>query len=93
MGTWKEGFHRRSNGGDFGKSKLSGLGGFLPVYHAPRGQGFFLHWLTFHLWVRKRGFFLLRACLVKKKWIFRLWSMFLCLGEGVNLLKEDWFFA
>ena len=28
--------------GDFGKSKLSGLGGFLLVYHAPRGEGFFL---------------------------------------------------
>ena len=35
VGTWKEGFLRRSKMGDFGKLKLSGLGGFLPVYHAP----------------------------------------------------------
>ena len=31
-GTKKEGFHRRSKKGDFGRSKLSSLGGFLPVY-------------------------------------------------------------
>ena len=29
MGTKKEGFHRRFKGGDFGKSKFSGLGGVL----------------------------------------------------------------
>ena len=29
MGTKNEGFHRRSNGGDFGKSKFLGLGGVL----------------------------------------------------------------
>ena len=29
MGTKKEGFHQRSKGGDFGKSKFSGLGGVL----------------------------------------------------------------
>ena len=29
MGTKKKGFHRRSKGGDFGKSKFSGLGGVL----------------------------------------------------------------
>ena len=29
MGTKNEGFHRRSKGGDFGKSKFSGLGGVL----------------------------------------------------------------
>ena len=29
MGTKKEGFHRRSKGGDFWKSKFSGLGGVL----------------------------------------------------------------
>ena len=29
VGTKKEGFHRRSKGGDFGKSKFSGLGGVL----------------------------------------------------------------
>ena len=68
--------------GDFRKSKLSGLGGFLPVYHTLRGKGFFLPWLTFHLWAEKRGFFfLLRACLAKKNWIFGVCSMFLCLGE------------
>ena len=71
--------------GDFGKSKLSGLGGFLPMYHAPRGNGFFLPWLTFHLWAKKIGFFFcLRACLAKKNGVFRLSSMFLHLGEGVD---------
>ena len=29
MGTKKEGFHRRFIGGDFGKSKFSGLGDVL----------------------------------------------------------------
>ena len=29
MGTQKEGFHRRSEGGDLGKSKFLGLGKFL----------------------------------------------------------------
>ena len=29
MGTKKEGFHQRSKGGDFGKSKFLGLGGVL----------------------------------------------------------------
>ena len=29
MGTKKEGFHRRSKGGDFRKSNFSGLGGVL----------------------------------------------------------------
>ena len=41
--------------GDIGKSKLSGLGGFLPVYHAP-GKRFFLPWLTFHLWAGEIDF-------------------------------------
>ena len=27
------------------------------MYHAPRGKGFFLPWLTFHLWAKKIGFF------------------------------------
>ena len=27
------------------------------MYHAPRGKGFFLPWLTFHLWAGKKGFF------------------------------------
>ena len=57
MGTWKEGFRRRSKRGDFGKLNLLGLGGFLPVYHAPRGKRFFLPWLTFHFWAGKRWFF------------------------------------
>ena len=57
VGTWKEEFRRSSKRGDLWKLKLSGLGGFLPVYHAPRGKGFFLPWLTFHLWAGKRGFF------------------------------------
>ena len=68
MGTWKEGFHQRPKRGDFGKSKLSGLRRFLPAYHAPRGKGFFLPWLSFHLWASKIGvFFPLRAYLAKKK--------------------------
>ena len=28
------------------------------MYHALRGKGFFLPWLTFHFWPRKRGFFI-----------------------------------
>ena len=31
MGTKNEGFHGRSEGGDFGKSKFSGLGGVLEI--------------------------------------------------------------
>ena len=57
VSTKKEGFRRSSKKGDFGNSRLSGLGGFLPVYHAPRGKRFFLPWLTFHFWARKSGFF------------------------------------
>ena len=37
---------------------MLGLGGFLPMYHTPRGKGFFLPLLTFHLWTRERGFFI-----------------------------------
>ena len=62
------------------------------MYHTHRGKGFFLPWLTFHLCAEKIGF-RLRAYLEKKNWIFGLYSMFLCLSEGVNLLREDWFFA
>ena len=61
VGTWNEGFHRRSKREDFGKSKLSGLGGFRPVYPAPRGKRFFIPWFTFHFLAGK-----LRACLVNK---------------------------
>ena len=32
MGTKKEGFHRRSEGGYLGKSKFSGLGGVLETF-------------------------------------------------------------
>ena len=77
--------------GDFGKSKLSGLEGFLPVYHAPKGKGFFLPWLTFHLCAEKIEFFV-KGLFSEKNWIFGLCSMFLLLGEGVNLHREDWFF-
>ena len=31
VGTKNVGFHQRSKGGDFGKSRISGYGGFLPV--------------------------------------------------------------
>ena len=39
------------------KSQLSGLGGFLPMYHAPRGKGFFLPWLLSIFGPGKKGFF------------------------------------
>ena len=53
------------------------------MYHARRGKGFFLPWLTFHFWAEKRGFFfLLKACLAKKKkGTFGFCSMLICLGE------------
>ena len=60
------------------------------MYHPPRGKGFFLPWLTFHLWADKRGFFI-KGLFSKENWIFGLCLMFLHLGEGVNLLREDWF--
>ena len=42
------------------------------MYHAPISKGFFLPWLTFHLWAEKIRFFWLRACLVKKKLDFQV---------------------
>ena len=54
MSTRKEGFHQSSKRGDFGNSSLSSLRGFLPMYHAPKGKGFFLPSLTFHFWAEKR---------------------------------------
>ena len=69
------------------------------MYHAPRGKGFFLPWLTFHLWAGKKGFFV-KGLFGKEKLDFRVLfdvssprktSIFL--GEGVNFLKEYWFFA
>ena len=59
--------------GDFGKSKLSGLEGFLPVYHAPKGKGFFLPWLTFHLCAGKIEFFV-KGLFSEEKLDF--WAMF-----------------
>ena len=71
VGTGKEGFRRSSKRRDFGKSNLSGLGGFLPVYQASKGKRFFLPWLNFHLWAGKRGFFLVKGLFGKeKKWDF-----------------------
>ena len=72
MGTWKEGFRQISKREDFGKLKLSGLGGFLPVYYTPRSKGFFLPWLSFHLWVEKRGFFVKGLFGEEKKMDFRV---------------------
>ena len=43
------------------------------MYHAPRGKGFFLPLLTFHLWVGKRGFFV-KGLFGKEKLDF--WVMF-----------------
>ena len=69
------------------------------MYHAPRGQKFFLPWLTFHFWPKKRGFFV-KGLFSGEKLDFRV--MFdvssprktsVHLGKGVNLLREDWFFA
>ena len=69
------------------------------MYHALRGKRFFLPWLTFHLWVGKRGFFV-KGLFGEERRDF--WVMFdvsfprqtlVCLSEGVNLLREDWFFA
>ena len=57
VSTRKEGFRQSSKRGDFGNSRLLGLGGFLPVYHAPRDKGFFIPWLIFHFWARKSWFF------------------------------------
>ena len=86
--------------GYLGISKLSGLGGFLPLYHTPKGKGFFLSWLTFHLWAGKRGFFWLRACLMKKICIFQVLDYVssprrtsVSLGEGENLHTKDWCYA
>ena len=81
VGTLKEGFHQRSKRRDFGKSKLSGLGGFLPVYHAPISKGFFLPWLTFTFLGQEKTVFRLRACLAKKNWIFGFCKVFVRLGK------------
>ena len=62
------------------------------MYHASRSKGFFLTWLTFHLWAGKRGFFI-KGLFCIEKLEFWVISMFLHQGEGVNLLREDWFFA
>ena len=43
--------------GRFREIEVVGFGWLPPVYHAHRGKGFFLAWLTFHLWVEKIGFF------------------------------------
>ena len=51
------------------------------MYHAPRGKGFFLPSITFHLWAGKRGFFFKRLFGEEKNWFFGLCSMFLHLGE------------
>ena len=81
--------------GDFEKSKLSSLGGFLPVYHSPRGKGFFLSWLTLHFWAGKRGF-LVNGMFGEEKWDFQVLldvssprRTSVCLGGGVNLHTED----
>ena len=55
MSTRKERFRRSSKKGDFGNSRLSGLGGFLPMYHAPypcimHVTGYNLQWhLALHM--------------------------------------------
>ena len=42
------------------------------MYHAPRGKGFFLPWLTFLLWDKKRGFFLFKGLFGQEKWGFQV---------------------
>ena len=45
------------------------------MYHTPSGNGFFLPWLTFHLWAEKiRFFFSFKGLFGKEKWGF--WVMF-----------------
>ena len=43
-GCLKRGISPKIQEGLSRENKLSGLGGFLPMYHAPRGKGFFLPW-------------------------------------------------
>ena len=43
--------------GEISRNQFLGLGGFLPVYHTPKGKRFLLRWLTFYLWSWKIGFF------------------------------------
>ena len=93
VGTRKMGFRQRSKRGDFEKSKLSGLGGFLPSYHAPKGKGILPNLAYFPSLGRENRVFRLRAWLAKKNGVFGFYSMFLILGKGVNLPTEDWFFA
>ena len=42
------------------------------MYHAPRGNGFFLPWLTFHLWAKKIGFFSFKGLFGEEKWGFQV---------------------
>ena len=57
------------------------------MYHVPRGEGFFITWLTFHFWVGKN-------------YIFRVLHRFFSprrtsarLGGGENLHLEDCCYA
>ena len=68
------------------------------MYHACRGKGFFLPWLTFHFWAGKRGFFFVVKGLFskEKKRDFRVLldvdlprRASVRLGKGVNLPTED----
>ena len=59
------------------------------MYHAPKGKGFFLPWLTFHLWDGERGFSI-KELFGEEKLIFSgFYSMSLRLGEGVRLGEPE----
>ena len=56
-GYLEKGISLKIQEGRFREIEVVGFGWLSPVYHAPRDKGFFLAWLTFHLWVEKIGFF------------------------------------
>ena len=92
--TWKEEFCRRSKRGDFGKSKLSGLGGFLPMYHSPDVRNSSYLVLLSIFGPGKEGFSFKDLFGEEKLdfWVLldvSLHRRSVCLGEGVNLLRED----
>ena len=80
-GTYKEGFRRRSKKGDFGRSKLSGLGSLLSVCIHLRGREFFLLGLFSIFGPGKEGFLFKGLFSEEKLVFFGFCSMFLCLGE------------
>ena len=98
-GHLEKGISLKIQEGRFREIEVVGFRWLPTCYHAPRGKGFFLAWLTFHLWVEKIGFFV-KGPFSEEKLDFQVlfdvsspMRIEVRLGEGVNLLKEDWFFA